>query len=214
MREMALANMAEIETANLALKQSNNDQVKTFAQKMIDDHTQAHKELEQIAQAKGVTLPTEPDREHKAEMKKLSALEGEKFDKRYMSKDGIKEHRETHRMVSRAQTRATDPDLKALAAKMEPIVADHLKMAQDMRSGKGTATGSSGSSGSSMGPAGTSSTPGAMPGSSGSGSPDSSGTSGSSGSPATSGSSGASGSSGSPGSSDSSGSPGGSGSGK
>lgn len=202
MREMARANMAEIEAANIALKQSNNDEVKSFAQKMIDDHTQAQQELEQLAQSKGVTLPTEPDKKHQAMAKKLQALEGDKFDKQYLSQGGVKDHRETHRMLNRAQKRATDDELKAYLTKVTPIVGDHMKMAQDTQSGKGTASGSS------MGPAGTSSSGGSSGASGSSGSSDASGSSGTSSSSDTSGSSGSSGSAGTSGSSDSSGSSG------
>jgi len=183
MREIAMSNLAEIETGKIALSQSKNDQVRNFAQKMIDDHQQSQKELEQLAQAKGVTLPTEPDKKHQAAAKKLSALEGDKFDKQYLKQGGLSDHRNTHRLLQRAQTRATDPDLKALAAKMEPIVSQHLTLAQDVSSAKGTVSGS-------QGPAGTSAS-GTSSGSSGS---DKSGASGSSGSDK-SGASGTSGSS-------------------
>jgi len=162
MHDLAQANLSEIETGKVALQKSNNDQVKTYAQKMIDDHTQAQKDLEQLAQAKGVTLPTEPDNKHQSELKKLSSLEGEKFDKRYLSQGGLSDHRNTHRLLERAQSRATDPDLKALVSKVEPVVSQHLTMAKDLQSGK------SSTSGSSMGPAGTSSTPSSSSGSAGS----------------------------------------------
>jgi putative membrane protein len=180
MREMAMSNLAEIETGKIALSQSKNDQVRNFAQKMIDDHQQAQKDLEQLAQSKGVTLPTEPDKKHQAAAKKLSSLEGDKFDKQYMKQGGLSDHRNTHRLLQRAQTRATDPDLKALAAKMEPIVSQHLTMAQDVSGGKASASGSQGpagtsASGSSSGSTGSSS-------SSGSSGSDKSGVSGTSGS--------------------------------
>lgn len=152
-RELAQANLAEIEAGKLALSQSKNDDVKTFAQKMIDDHTQSQKDLEQLAQAKGVSLPTEPDRKHKAAAKKLSALEGDKFDKQYMSQGGLKDHRDTHRMLERAQNRANDPELKALVEKATPIVGQHLTMAKEVSDSKKTTSGS-------MGPAGTSSSSG------------------------------------------------------
>jgi putative membrane protein len=150
LRDIAQSNLAEIEAAKLALSQSKNDQVKSFAQKMIDDHTQAQKDVEQLAQAKGVTLPTEPDSKHKAAAKKLSSLEGDKFDKQYMSQGGLSDHRETHRLLERAQSRASDPDVKALVAKIEPVVNQHLTMAQDVTGAKTSASGSSGSMGSSM----------------------------------------------------------------
>lgn len=151
MHEIARSNLAEIETGKIALTQSKNDQVREFAQKMIDDHTQAQQELEQLAQAKGVTLPTEPDSKHQAQAKKMRALEGAKFDKQYIAQGGLSDHQKTHRMLERGQTRAEDPELKALVEKMTPIVGQHLTMAQDMKSGKASVSGSS------MGPAGTSS---------------------------------------------------------
>lgn len=173
MRELAYANLSEIETGKIALNQSKNDQVRSFAQKMIDDHTQAQKDLEQLAQSKGVTLPTEPDKKHQAAAKKLGALEGEKFDKQYLSQGGMRDHRNTHKLLQRAQTRATDSDLKALVTKMEPIVSQHLTMAQDASGAKSSTSGS-------MGAAGTSATS-SGPGSSGSaGTSGVSGTSGSS----------------------------------
>ncbi|HEY0844183.1 MAG TPA: DUF4142 domain-containing protein [Noviherbaspirillum sp.] len=155
MREMAYANLAEIETGKIALNQSKNEEVRNFAQKMIDDHTQAQKELEQLAQSKGVTLPTEPDKKHQAAAKKLSALEGDKFDKQYMSQGGMRDHRNTHKLLERAQKRATDADVKSLAAKMEPIVSQHLTLARDVTSTKNTASGSMGSAGTSATSSGT-----------------------------------------------------------
>lgn len=152
MRELAYANLAEIEAAKLAQSQSKNEQVKNFAQRMMDDHGNAMKELQQLAQQKGVTLPTEPDAKHKAQAKKLSSLSGDKFDKQYMSQGGLADHRNTHNLLTRVQEKATDPDLKALASKMQPVVDQHLTMAQNIASGKST----SNMSGSSMGSAGTS----------------------------------------------------------
>ena len=152
MHDLAQANLAEIEAGKMAQSKTKNDQVKQFAQKMVDDHTKAQEELQQLAQQKGVKLPTEPDMKHRASAKMLSALEGDKFDKRYLSQGGLSDHRNTHKLLSRVQDRATDPDLKALASKMLPTVDQHLTMAQEL-SGEKSATSTSGSS---MGPAGTS----------------------------------------------------------
>ncbi|KRB79233.1 hypothetical protein ASE07_05490 [Noviherbaspirillum sp. Root189] len=149
MRDLAEANLAEIETGKLALEKSQNDQVKTFAQKMIDDHTQSQKELEQLAQQKGVTLPTETDMKHKAAAKALSALEGDKFDKMYMNQVGVRDHKNTHQLLSKAQKNAKDPDLKTMAAKTAPIVDNHLTMAQDQTGKKSSSSGSSSAKGSS-----------------------------------------------------------------
>lgn len=162
MRDMAYSNISEVAAAKLALEKSQSDQVKAYAQKMIDDHTQAQTELEKLAQAKGVTLPTEPDTKHKAAAKAMSALQGEKFDKMYMAQAGNRDHQNTHKLLMKAQKEAKDPDLKAHVAKVMPIVDQHLVMAKDLNSKKNSVAGGS------MGPAGNSSTSTTTGGSSGS----------------------------------------------
>lgn len=147
MSDLARANIAEIEAGKLAQSKSQNEQVKAFAQKMIDDHTSAQQELQQLAQAKGVTLPDEPDMKHKARAKILSSLSGTAFDRRYMAQGGLADHKATHQLLQRVQTRATDPELKALAAKIEPTVNQHLTMAQQIQGGKAGASSTSGTSG-------------------------------------------------------------------
>jgi putative membrane protein len=152
MKDLAQANMAEIEAAKLAQEKSSNEDVKTFAQKMIDDHTKASEQLQQLAQAKSVTLPTELDSKHKAEVKKLGALSGDKFDKKYMAQGGVSDHRKAHAMLSHIEKSAKDSDLKTLASNMMPTINEHWQMAKQMKSGKAsTATGSSGTKGSSQG---------------------------------------------------------------
>ena len=144
MSNLAIANMAEIEAARMAQTKSQNDQVKTFAQQMIDDHTRAMSELQNLAQSKGVTLPTEIDRQNKAKASKLAALSGDQFDKAYMAQSGVADHKKTHALLTQAQKSAKDPELKALAAKLQPTVDQHLTAAQQLHGNKGTAKGTSG----------------------------------------------------------------------
>lgn len=145
-KDMAMANLAEVEKAKLAQSKSQNEQVKNFAQKMIDDHTKALGEVQQLAQAKGVPLPTELDRKHKRATEKMSALSGDAFDRAYMNQAGVADHKKTHDLLSKAQARAKDPDVKALAARTMPVVEQHLSSAQELH--KNTARGGSKSEGS------------------------------------------------------------------
>jgi putative membrane protein len=130
MMELAQANIAEIETAKLAQRQTKNPDVLAFAKKMIEDHTQASNELAQLAQSKGVSLPDKPDSKHQAMAKKLSQLNGAKFDKQYMANAGVNDHRSALTLLKRIQTSASDPELKALAGKLQPTVELHLTMVQ------------------------------------------------------------------------------------
>ena len=150
MREISYANNAEVAAGKLALEKSESDDVKVFAQKMIDDHSTAQQELQALAGPKGVTLPTEPDAKHKAMAKTLGALKGTAFDKRYLKQGGLDDHRATHKLLERVQARATDSELKAYAAKTIVAVKSHLTMAQETASkhgvGSSMATGKSATS--------------------------------------------------------------------
>lgn len=164
MQQIAQANIAEIETGKLAQSKSQNDEVKNFAQRMIDDHTKALEDLQQVAQAKGVTLPTTPDAKHRAMAKKLNALSGDKFDRMYMTQGGVTDHRQTHQLLERAQARATDPDVKQVVEQTLPVVQQHLTMAQQLhasiKSG-GTSAGASGTGGATSSGTGATGAPGA-----------------------------------------------------
>lgn len=148
-KDMAQANLTEIQAGKLAQQKTRNEQVRKFAQKMIDDHTKALQEVQQLAQSKGVDLPTEPDWQHRKMAERLGALSGDAFDRRYMSQAGVDDHKQTHKLLERVQSRARDADIKALASKMMPTVEQHLNEGQQLNAARGRSTGetSSGASG-------------------------------------------------------------------
>lgn len=148
MMQLAQANIAEINAGKLAEQKTSNDQVKSFAKKMVEDHTKALDDLKQIASSKGVTLPTEPDRQQMAMENKLSALSGEKFDAQYVDQSGNRAHRDTHRLLQRVSNRATDPDLKSYATQVMATVESHQQLAKD--TSKNLQSTSEGKSGGSM----------------------------------------------------------------
>jgi putative membrane protein len=118
--DMAMANMAEIESARMAQTKTQNEQIKNFAQQMIDDHT------------RGVTVPTELDRMHKAKEDHMAALSGDAFDRAYMAQAGVADHKKVHDKLRQAQMRAKDPEVKALVARTLPIVDQHLNSAEQL----------------------------------------------------------------------------------
>jgi len=130
--DMAMANMAEIESARMAQTKTQNEQIKNFAQQMIDDHTRALNEVKQLAQARGVTVPTELDRMHKAKEERMAALSGDAFDRAYMAQAGVSDHKKVHDKLRQAQMRAKDPEVKALVARTLPIVDQHLNSAEQL----------------------------------------------------------------------------------
>jgi predicted outer membrane protein len=142
LKEMAMADMAEVEGGKMAQSKSQNSDVKAFAQQMIDDHTSNLNDVKALAQARGVTLPTEPDAKHKAMAAKLDKMSGDAFDKAYMKQAGVQDHKTVHAKLMAAAKKAKDADVKALVEKTEPVVAQHLKSAEQMKMAKsGTMSG-------------------------------------------------------------------------
>jgi putative membrane protein len=136
--DMAIANMAEVDAGKMAVGKTQNAQVKSFAQKMIDDHTKALGDVTTLAQSKGVTLPTEVDAPHKAMAAKLDKLSGDAFDKAYMADAGVSDHTKVHAKLKGFASKTKDADVKALAAKMLPTVDEHLQMAKEQSAAKGS----------------------------------------------------------------------------
>ena len=136
---LAQANVNEVAAGNIALQKATSPEVKSFAQKMVDDHTKGLQEVQQVAQAKNVTLPAEPDAKHKKMADRLNALSGEDFDKSYIANAGVNDHKAAHKLVTDAQQKAKDPDIKALAAKLQPTIDQHMKTVPQMAAGKSDA---------------------------------------------------------------------------
>jgi predicted outer membrane protein len=140
--DIAQGNINEIEAAKMAQSKSTHAEVKAFGQQMIDDHTKAMTDIQALAQQKGVTLPTEPDAKHKSMTSKYEKMTGDAFDKAYMSHAGITDHRDMHNALMKDEKKAKDPDLKALIGKLNPVVEQHLRSAQQMPAPKaGTTSG-------------------------------------------------------------------------
>ena len=104
--------------------------MKAFAEKMIADHTKVSDELKQLAASKKVDLPAEPSVKQKAELKLVSAADGDAFDARYAKAFGVKAHEETIKLFEEAAKDSKDADVKGWAAKTLPALKHHLEMAK------------------------------------------------------------------------------------
>ena len=146
--DMAQANMAEIATGKLALSKAVNPEVKAYAQRMVDEHTKTLAEVQALAKAKGVELPKELTVKHKAKGAMLEALKGDIFDRTYIKQSGRRDHRVTHEQLRDNMDKIKDPEIKALAMKMRPVVEQHLLAADEIiaRTARG-ATGTAGTPG-------------------------------------------------------------------
>jgi putative membrane protein len=83
--QMTIAGLAEVQLGMLASERGTNGDVKAFGQMMVKDHSQANKELAQIAAQLKVQPPKEVDAKHRDLANRLSKLQGAEFDREYMT---------------------------------------------------------------------------------------------------------------------------------
>lgn len=125
----ASGGMMEVEGGKTAAAKATNADVKKFGQHMVDDHSKANTELMALAKKKNWKVPAAMNPEHKAELDKVAAMKGTDFDKAYMAAM-VKDHEKDVALFESASKNATDPDLKAWAAKTLPTLQMHLEMAR------------------------------------------------------------------------------------
>jgi len=130
MMKTAQGGMAEVNLGNLAASKATNADVKTFANRMVTDHSKANDELKQLASTKGVTLPADVSADQKKAMDALSAKSGKDFDKSYMD-EMVKGHEKVVADFEKASKSAKDADLKTWVTNTLPTIKDHLKMAKE-----------------------------------------------------------------------------------
>jgi putative membrane protein len=124
----------EIESSTLALRISSNDEIKKFAQKMIDDHTAADQKLmDTLKQAKLPTPEYAMDTEGRDLINQLTVLQGSAFDRAYV-RDQIQGHKQAVELLEAYSKQGDNDALKQLASTLLPTIKDHLKMAEGLGS--------------------------------------------------------------------------------
>jgi putative membrane protein len=83
-RDVAIKNMAEIELSRMALDKTTNLDIKSFAQRMIDDHSAAANKLNSIVSGQLIDWPAQLDDKHRETADELAKKQGVDFDRDYL----------------------------------------------------------------------------------------------------------------------------------
>lgn len=134
-QKAAMSDLYEVEASKLALMRTKSDDVKKFAQEMVDAHTKSSDELKARLVRAGliVELPTMLDAEHQKKLDDLKAANARTFDGRYAAQQ--KEAHDEALMLHRDYAvRGPVADLKAFAADIVPKIEMHDHMASELQS--------------------------------------------------------------------------------
>lgn len=131
---VSMANLFEIRTSQLALRRSDNSDVKDFAQKMIDDHTAASESLKTAVSEGKVSassIASTLDAAHQAKLDALENAGGDSFDSQYvdLQEDA---HADAVSLFSSYSDDGTNKPLRDFAAKTLPTLESHKSHVEDL----------------------------------------------------------------------------------
>jgi putative membrane protein len=124
--------MAEVKIAELASKKAERADVKEFAQMLIKDHTAANKDLEAVAQKKGVDVSAVIDPSSAKDFQSLENYSGKDFDNEFL-KLMETDHKKCVSNFESAAKKAEDGDVKDFVNKTLPVIKAHYDKVQSLR---------------------------------------------------------------------------------
>jgi putative membrane protein len=132
--KVAISDMFEIQSSQLAIEKQADRDTKPFAQKMIKDHQKTSKELKALVDQRKVqaNLPTGLDSEHQKMLDDLRTKDGRDFDVAY-DQIQLKAHQDAIALFETYAKTGDNTDLKKWAAKTLPHLKQHLAMAQKLK---------------------------------------------------------------------------------
>ena len=124
----AKGGMHEVAMGKMGLEKGDSEAVKSFSQRLVNDHSKAGEELKALATQKGITLPAE-SKPSMASM--LESKKGTEFDKAFR-KAMIADHKKDIAEFEKQAKSGADAEIKGFAEKTLPTLREHLKEAESL----------------------------------------------------------------------------------
>jgi putative membrane protein len=129
--DAAQSGFHEVQMGMLGVERGTNNDLKAYAQRILDDHTLSNAELQALARLKGVALP-DPTRTDQSAVN-LSRLTGINFDQEFV-REAIEGHlRDLAAFEKEDQSSTADVDIKGFAHSTLPKLRTHLEQARALK---------------------------------------------------------------------------------
>ena len=131
--KVAISDMMEIQSSELALARQPDADTKPFAEKMVKDHQRTSRELKALVDSGKVkaSLPSALGAEHQKKLEDLKAKSGKDFDRSYDQMQ-VQAHEEAVALFEAYAASGDNPDLKSWAEMTLPHLKEHLAMAKKL----------------------------------------------------------------------------------
>lgn len=134
-RRVSVSDQFEISAGRMALQSAESEEVRAFAQRMVDDHTNTANQLKSITSSSHIqqSQPTPAlDSKHRNVLDRLREARPEDFDRHYMDTQ-VDAHKKAVSLFRAYAKNGEHEELRNFATKTLPALEDHLRQAQDVR---------------------------------------------------------------------------------
>lgn len=119
----------ELALSQLAAQRATRDDVKAYAQRVAQDHAQLNPLLRQLAQSKGLTLPTELRAADQRRLERIGGYQGARFDTAYIREVRRINNADKRSFDKEAQS-TQDEAIRAYVQRVAAVDAQHEQAAQ------------------------------------------------------------------------------------
>nr|WP_251007810.1 DUF4142 domain-containing protein [Sphingobium sp. BHU LFT2] len=126
--QAAIGDMFEIEAGEIASVRARSGEVKAFARRMVSDHRKSSEILRRFVAEHpvNIAIPSNIDPRRGAMLANLNQAGAREFDAVYIGEQAAA-HQEAYNLHSSYSRRGDYPELKAVAAKIADLVAEHRR---------------------------------------------------------------------------------------
>lgn len=130
-KKVAISDMFEIQSGQLAADKAQSEDVRSFGQEMVDDHTETSEDLRELVKDEkiNVELPTQLDKDHQAKLDQLKNSASNQFDQTYVSQQ-VQAHQNAVKLFENYSKNGENEELREWAEDTLPSLQEHLKDAQ------------------------------------------------------------------------------------
>jgi putative membrane protein len=120
----AVQNMFEVKLSEAAVQQASDEQVKKFAQQMIDDHKKASDQNKQVADKIGAQIASDLPPMKQRKIDAIKSQQGKDFDQAYLSCMKAAHLHDVSEFADQAQI-SKNHDVKQFAQQLLPTLQQH-----------------------------------------------------------------------------------------
>ena len=132
--QAAEGGMVEVQLGQLAQEKGQSEAVKQLGQTLVNDHQQANQQLQSIAQAKQIDIPSSLDQQHQQKISQLQSKSGAAFDHAFIQ-EVIKDHTKDVAEFRTQSNKTQDSALKDFTSSTLPTLENHLQLAKQAQQG-------------------------------------------------------------------------------